>query len=140
MKPLIITLLFIPLAMTAQTNAQQQIRRVYEQMYRAMIDKDTAVLSRLHDDTFQLIHMTGMRQTKQQYIEAIADGTLNYYDVKTVEIDIDVEGDTATMTGKSHVTAAVFGGGRHTWPLLLRFRLMRRPEGWRIIESRASTF
>ncbi len=63
---------------------RQQILQLYHDMYAAMTAKDEAELDRVHDDSFVLIHMTGMRQTKQQYIRAIMDGTLNYSKVKRI--------------------------------------------------------
>ena len=59
---------------------KQQIEALYKQMYRAMVEKDTVTLNHVHADEFVLTHMTGMRQSKTQYIRAIADGTLNYYE------------------------------------------------------------
>lgn len=109
-------------------------------MYRAMIAKDSATLARVMTDDFVLIHMTGMSQSKKQYIDAVLDGTLNYYSATTENLDIKVDGDEAVLTGRSRVTAAVFGGGRHTWPLQLRFRLRREADEWKFIESLASTY
>lgn len=119
---------------------KQLIIDLYRRMYSAMVEKDTAVLDEVHDDSFVLVHMTGMRQSKQQYINAIADGTLNYYDAVHEEIDVTISGSTAVLTGKSRVTAAVFGGGRHTWRLLLNFRLAKKNGQWKFTESKASTY
>ena len=124
----------------AQTDDRQQIEALYSEMYQAMVAKDTAVLNRVHADDFVLVHMTGMRQSKQEYIDAIADGTLNYFSAQHEQMDIAVEGDTATLTARSRVTAAVFGGGRNTWRLQLRFKLVRRDGRWQFSESRASTY
>ncbi len=44
-----------------------------------MMAKDTLTLNHIHVDDFVLTHMTGMHQSKQEYIRAIAGGTLNYY-------------------------------------------------------------
>lgn len=63
---------------------KQAIEALYKQMYRAMIDKDTATLNMVHADEFMLTHMTGMRQPKQVYIQSIANGTLNYYSAEHV--------------------------------------------------------
>ena len=114
--------------------------QLYREMYQAMVAKDTATLNRLHADDFVLVHMTGMRQSKAAYIQAIADGTLNYYSATHEQMYIEVDGDTATLTGRSRVNAAVFGGGRHTWSLQLRFRLAKREGRWLFTESRASTY
>ena len=48
-------------------------------MYRAMIEKDGAALAKLLDESFVLVHMTGMRQNKQAFIRAVENGTLNYF-------------------------------------------------------------
>ena len=119
---------------------KKHIELVYEQMYRAMVEKDTATLNRLHADDFVLVHMTGMHQSKQEYIRAIADGTLNYYEAEHEQMDISIDGNKATLTGRSRVAAAVFGGGRHTWRLQLLMRFAKRNGAWLITESRASTY
>ena len=43
-----------------------QIEQLYQEMYEAMVNKDEAELERVHDDTFVLIHMTGMHQSKKE--------------------------------------------------------------------------
>lgn len=136
------TLIIITLTMTmqSQTDDRQQIRQLYETMYQAMVAKDTATLNRVYANEMVLVHITGMRQSKKEYLDAIADGTLNYYTAVHEQMEVTVEGDCATLTGRSRVTAAVFGGGRHTWPLQLRFRLVKRDGQWLFTEARASTY
>ena len=119
---------------------KSQIEALYKQMYRAMVEKDTVTLDEQHADEFVLTHMTGMRQSKQEYIRAIADGTLNYYEATHEQIDIRIDGNRATLTGRSRVSAAVFGGGRHTWRLQLTFHLVKRDGRWLFTDSKASTY
>ena len=119
---------------------RQQIMDLYQVMYQAMVSKDTATLSRIHSDDFVLVHMTGMRQSKASYLRAIADGTLNYFSASHEQMEVEVDGDQALLTGRSRVSAAVFGGGRSTWRLQLRFRLVRTEGEWRFCEARASTY
>jgi len=87
-----------------------------------------------------LTHMTGMHQSKQEYIQSIANGTLNYYSAEHEQMDIKVSGDRATLRGRSRVNAAVFGGGRHTWRLQLHFDLVKEDGKWRFAEARATTY
>ena len=124
----------------AQTNDRQQIEQLYERMYRAMIEKDTVALRPMFADDFYLVHMTGTRQDRSQYLEAIADGTLNYYSCQTEQLEVAIEGDRATLTGRSRVLAAVYGGGKHTWRLQLTFKLRKQDGRWQFTYSTASTY
>jgi len=122
-------------------NDRQTIEQLYHDMYSAMVKKDEAELDRVHDESFILIHMTGMHQDKATYIRAIMDGTLNYYSEKTDSLDIQVnQDDTAVLTGRSLVNAAVFRGGRHTWRLQLRLDLKKIGGEWKLTKAQASTY
>ena len=119
---------------------ESQIEALYKQMYRAMIAKDIAALDTILDDSSVLIHMTGTRQTKHDYLREIRNGTLNYYSVEDDEIIIHVDGDRAEMTGRSRVNAAVYGGGRHTWRLQMKSTLIKKDGRWLFVEQKASTY
>ena len=119
---------------------KEQIETLYREMYEAMVRKDTATLNRVHADDFVLTHMTGMHQSKQEYIRAIAGGTLNYYSAEHEQMDIKIDGNHATLIGRSRVNAAVFGGGRHIWRLQLYFNLVREAGKWRFMAARASIY
>ena len=119
---------------------KQQIARLYEDMLRYMIAKDTVSLGKLFSEESVLVHMTGHRQPKTDYLREIASGVLNYYSAQTESIDISVDGDKARLTGKSRVNAAVYGGGRHTWPLQMDSTLERIGGQWKITWTKASTY
>ncbi len=119
---------------------KEQIIQLYKKMYSAMVNKDKAELERVHDDSFVLVHMTGMRQPKDVYISSIMDGTLNYFSAEHEDMQVEVKGDTAVLVGRSRVTAAVFGGGKHTWRLQLRFQLVKKNGEWRFALASASTY
>ena len=89
---------------------QELCRATYIEMYRAMIAKDIPALSGVLDDSFVLVHMTGMRQP------------------------------TAALIGKSRVHAAVFGGGWHTWRLEQDLKLVKKDGRWLITLSEAGTW
>lgn len=125
----------------SEKETEEALRQCYLDMYRAMLDKDSTGLEKVLDDSFVLIHMTGMRQSKKEFISAVSDGTLNYYTAEHEEIVLsDVAGDRAFLSGKSWVSAAVFGGGRYTWHLQQELELVRRDNRWFIMEARASTY
>ena len=125
--------------MQIQTDANA-IRDTYIRMYEGMISKNEAVLRDVLDDSFVLVHMTGMRQLREEFIRAVRNGTLNYYAAKHEHMSAEVNGDTAVLTGQSYVTAAIFGGGRSDWHLQQKCSLIKTDDGWKITESTASTY
>lgn len=122
-------------------DVQGELEECYHLMYRGMVEQDQAALEKVLAPEFVLIHMTGMRQSKKEFIRSVMDGTLNYAWAHHQEILIsNVKGNRAELTGQSMVHAAVFGGGFHTWRLQLVCRLVKRDTGWQIKEARASTY
>ena len=77
---------------------EQQIKDQYRAFYRAAIDKDRAGMEAALDERFHLTHMTGMRQSRDEYIRYIFRGTMNYYSEEPVKL-------TATVSeiGRAHV-------------------------------------
>ena len=54
--------------MVTPNNEKCNLEKLYEEMYSYMISKDTESLGKLLDDDFVLVHMTGMRQPKKDYL------------------------------------------------------------------------
>ena len=121
-------------------NEKEIIAECYKEMYHGMIDKDRSLLSRVLDESFALVHMTWMRQSKEAFIRAVEDGTLNYFSAGHQSIDVSIEDESASLVGKSLVNAAVFGGGRHTWRLQLKLKLVKKSDDWKITEAKASVY
>ena len=119
---------------------KEKIEDCYKQMYSGMIEKDRAVLSEVLDDSFVLVHMTGMRQSKAEFIKAVENGTLNYYSANHQRIEVSCHGESAELIGQSAVNAAVFGGGPHTWRLQQKLKLVKKEDVWLITESKVSTY
>ena len=126
--------------MSVSMKDKDRIEDCYRQMYIGMIQKDRNALSEVLDDSFVLVHMTGMRQSKTAFIRAVEDGTLNYYSANHQLMETKVSGDKAEFIGQSMVNAAVFGGGPHTWRLQLKIKLVQRADSWKITEAKASTY
>ena len=124
----------------AERNDEQLIRDAYIRMYEGMIAKDESVLREVLDDSFVLVHMTGMRQPKEEFIKAVLNGTLNYYSAEHENMSVEIRGDTAVLTGQSYVAAAVFGGGRSNWHLQQKCSLKKTGSAWKITRSVASTY
>ena len=119
---------------------RKKIEECYRLMYEGMVNKDEELLQKVLDPSFALVHMTGLRQPKMEFIWAVMDGTLNYGWARHQHIDVNIKENEAELTGKSLVHAAVFGGSWHTWRLQLQCRLKKKDGVWLITEARASTY
>ena len=119
---------------------KELIRSAYKKMYDGMIAKEERILWEVLDDSFVLVHMTGMRQPKEEFIKAVLDGTLNYFSAEHEQLSVEISGDTAILTGQSYVAAAVFGGGRSNWHLQQKCSLKKKDGEWEITRSVASTY
>ena len=119
---------------------REQIEELYRTYWQCMISKDIAGMDRIMTEDYELRHMTGLRQPKQDFFRSVISGELNYYSAKHDKIIVEVSGDTATMTGQSRVEAAVYGGGRNTWRLQGDFILRKEDGVWKLTASRASVY
>lgn len=117
-----------------------QLIMLYENMYQFMISKDTDNLAKILSERFALHHMTGMVQKKQEFLQAIRQGILNYFSAAHENVDVKVTGDHALIIGDSRVLAAVFGGGRHTWQLRQTISCKKENGAWLMEESVASVY
>ena len=119
---------------------EEQIKELYLRYWQYMINKDADGLRSLQADDYYLRHMTGMKQSREVFIRGLLDGTFNYYSAEHDGIEVKIEGDTAVMTGKSRVAAAVYGGGKGNWRLKGDFTLRRENGTWKLTSSKASTY
>ena len=118
----------------------EPIRELYREYWRCMIAADTEGLRRLMADDYALRHMTGVRQTREEFLQGLEDGTFRYASAHHDSIEVTVRGDVASMTGKSRVLAAVYGGSWHSWRLQGDFTLRKEHGVWKLTGSRASTY
>lgn len=119
---------------------KQAICDQYRAFYRAAIAKDAPGMVRTLGADFHLTHMTGMCQSRDEYIRYILRGTMNYYREEPVELTAHTDGSRGTLCARSIVEAAVFGGARHTWRLQLDMEAEKRNGVWQFTDAVASTF
>ena len=97
-------------------NAEQKaVLAAFERMQQAMIDKDTETMLSLVTEDKTFTHMSGKKQIKEEFFGEIEDGTLNYYKYEIHHPAVVIDGDTATLTADTTLTAKVYGmSGRWT--------------------------
>ena len=119
---------------------EEKITELYKDYWNYMIEKNIDGLRGLMSSDYCLYHMTGVKQSADEFLNGLKNGTFNYYSANHDDIVVSVDGDEATMTGKSRVVAAVYGGGKGSWRLQGDFTLRKENENWKFTSSRASTY
>ena len=119
---------------------EEQIKELYRSYWNYMIDKNAEGLRDLMAGDYYLRHMTGVKQSVDEFLKGLLNGTFNYYSAEHDEIIVNINGDTATMIGKSIVLATVYGGGKNSWRLQGDFTLRKENGNWKLTSSKASTY
>ncbi len=116
------------------------IKNIYIELTQASINKDIEKLNELLSDKYILVHMTGMNQTKDDYINSVKNGSLKYYDAVHDSIIVSIDGNKASIVGKSKVLASPFGMSKSWWRLKQNIILEKIDGKWLIIKSVATTY
>ena len=85
---------------------EQEIRTFHRELIEAHKRRDRAALERMITDGFIFIHSTGNWETRQEYIENAAAGTLMSQSAEFEGLDHELrvyEGHTAMVSGRSIV-------------------------------------
>ena len=122
------------------TDEYEVIREMYREYWRCMIKKDLAGLRSMMADDYYLIHMTGVKQSAETFLSGLSDETFNYYSAEHDSIEVSLNRNQATLTGRSRVIAAVYGGRKNSWKLQGEFILRKADGVWKFSCSKASTY
>ena len=122
------------------TDEKDTIREMYRKYWHCMITKNADGLRDLMADDYYLLHMTGVKQSAEEFLNGLLDGTFNYYSADHDSIEVSLNGDHAIMTGRSRVMAAVYGGRKCRWRLQGDFTLRKENGNWKFTSSKASIY
>lgn len=67
---------------------EQLVEQLYREYWDCMINKDIQGLSEIMIEDYTLMHMTGMRQSKESFFQSVQNGELNYFSAEHDEIHI----------------------------------------------------
>ena len=99
------------------TKSKNEVLERFKEFQKAMIEKDSIMLNEIISENYTLKHMSGKTQTKNEYIDEIMDGTLNYYKSIIDNPQIIIEDETkAILTADVTLDAKVYGI-KGTWTL-----------------------
>ncbi len=110
--------------------AREEIRQFLNEWRTAMVDADTEKLGSMLADDIILRHITGQTQTKQEWLDEVASGSMNYHGIEQRDINIKfINNEIADVAFTSIITATIRGSSG-TWTLHSTMRLARVNGHW----------
>ena len=76
---------------------------------QAMTEADVETMRQIVSEDMTFTHMSGMKQTREEYFADVADSSLTYYAIGMENPVVAVDDDLATVTYTSALTANAYG-------------------------------
>lgn len=118
---------------------ETQILQANSDQNQAMIDADTEALDSLLAPGFELVHITGYAQPKEEWLAEIRTGGMAYHEIRPQFVSVKIDGDRALLIARNLVTATIWGTNA-TWPLEMTTTFERVGILWLLTHSRARTY
>ena len=119
---------------TDMDNARQEIEQFLDDWNDAMVTADTVRLGAMMDDEIILRHITGMTQTKREWLEEVASGSMKYHKIVKRDVSITFASDGSASVSFTSVITATIWGSYGTWTLSGTMKLVKRSGRWIRIE------
>lgn len=121
------------------TGIRDAVLASYAAQREAMVAGDGDALGALLAGDFTLLHMTGYRQPKAEWLADVRSGAMTYHSMEDVDVSVEVSGDAPVVTARTR-TAATIWGASGTWPLQLRISFAHDGSRWVAAGTVASTW
>lgn len=119
---------------TSMEKIKQEIEQFLDDWNAAMIAADTVRLGAMMDDGIILRHITGMTQTKREWLEEVASGSMKYHKIEKRDVVVTSNSDGSASVSFTSVITATIWGSYGTWTLSGTMRLVKRSERWIRVE------
>ena len=116
------------------------LREMYTDLCDASIKKDIRSISKILSDNYILVHMTGKEQTKEEFLSSVKTGELDYFKALYESINVVVNGDVATIIGKTKTLASPFGMSTSWWNLKQEITAEKINGQWLFVKTTVSTY
>lgn len=121
------------------SSVAQDLRRIERSRLAALVDADMAVVEALHAKNFQLVPPPGFELSRDDYLEAVASGDIDYVRFEPIsKITVRLYGKAAALTYKSNIDIVVAGLGRFTHDTWHTYLYEKRRGKWQVVWEQAT--
>ncbi|MGG4201812.1 nuclear transport factor 2 family protein [Peribacillus frigoritolerans] len=117
---------------------KQKILAVFNQINDAMINKDIETLNTILSDDYASVHMTGYRQSKQEWLEQIENEEMKYFKTIPQKTKITIHGNKAVLICDTKIDARIYGF-RNTWSMKTEMHFDKYGDNWYPVNAIATS-
>lgn len=111
---------------------QEAIIARYEELQQALIDQNIPKLKQLLPDDYIAVHITGRRQTKEEWLKDIENGDMKYFHFSDLHYSLSQEGNRVSLKIRQRIRANIYGS-EGTWSIP-GTRVFEKQDGsWQIV-------
>ena len=115
---------------TDMEKARVEILQYLSEWCKAMVDADTEKLGSMMADDIILRHIIGQTQTKQEWLDEVSSGSMDYHEIEQRDVNIQFIDNTTADVSYTSVIRATIWGSNGTWTLHNTMRLARINGHW----------
>lgn len=94
----------------AQTNdAQQEVLAAHEERRVATLNGDANTVASMMTDDLTFTHANAVVETKEQFVDALETGRLQYKTLSDEDLQVRVNGNTGVVSGTVHIVVDASG-------------------------------
>lgn len=111
---------------------QEEIINVYEELQQALVDKNMDMLNNLLPSDYVAVHITGKRQTKEEWLNDIKNEDMRYFSFSDVSYSLSQQDDYIVLAVKQRIKARIYGS-EGTWSIPGKRQFKKVEDKWKII-------
>lgn len=117
--------------------AVSEVLRAERELYRAQVARDCDMLRTMLAPDLVYVHSTAVAETREQYLDGVAQGLYEYESIGSRETRVRVHGDTAFIDGICDMRVGARGGPAALLHLLFVLAFVRRDGKWLLLHRHA---
>jgi len=117
---------------------KQKILAVFNLINNAMVNKDIEALNNILDDDYVSVHMTGYKQSKEEWLEQIESEEMQYFKTMPQKTTITLDGNTAILICDTKIDARIYGF-RNTWSMKTQMHFEKHGDNWYPVNAIATS-
>ena len=118
--------------------AQDEIVALERRLYAAQVAGDRAAIAPMLSADLRYLHSTGVAETREEYLDGVADGLYEYGTIASRDTRLVAAGDLVVQDGVVDMTVSAHGAPKHLIHLLFCLVWRREDGAYKLLYRQAT--